>query len=60
METPHETAVYIGHRKVCPACANHPQGEPQKVHDCKTVFIDEKGEVRGQCCCWSEIHGKRD
>ena len=46
-------------RQVCPDCAKHPQGEPSEVHDCKVLFIDDKVEIAGQCCCWSAEHGCR-
>ena len=46
-------------RKVCPNCAEHEQGQPQDVHDCKVIFIDDNGETVGQCECWSREHGVR-
>lgn len=50
--------------KVCPMCKDHVRGEPMEVHDCKNLFyketVDGKQEIVGQCCCWSEFHGKRE
>jgi len=47
------------HRLLCPKCYSHKQGEVSKVLDCKNLFADDNGNVVGQCCCYSEVHGKR-
>ena len=51
----------VWHRWICPDCKDHVQGEPREVLDCKNVFKDdEHSYFVGQCCCWSEVHGKRE
>lgn len=49
---------------ICPECKNHKQGKPMEVYDCKNLFVierDKEGRIseQGQCCCYSEEHGKR-
>ena len=48
--------------EVCPDCRDHVQGEPMEVFDCKNVFYvygDGMDKIIvGQCCCYSEVHGK--
>ena len=68
---PTEKGVMVGfvpevgeayHRRVCPKCMRHKQGEPSDVHDCKVVFyeeVDGKKQSVGQCGCYSSVHGKR-
>ena len=46
-------------RSVCPNCVNHEQGEVDKVHDCKNIFVDDQDRTFGQCCCYSKEHGIR-
>lgn len=54
------------HSWICQGCLEegHVQDNPRVVHDCKMVFLkrNEEGklESHGQCCCWSEAHGKRE
>lgn len=49
------------HRALCQGCIEegHKQGKPEEVLDCKMVFIDKDKKTLGQCCCYSETHGKR-
>jgi len=55
------------HRKVCPDCVTHKQLSTDEVNqiardchgsevDCKNVFVNENGEVVGQCQCYSYKH----
>jgi len=48
---------------ICPECFEHEQGDSMKVNDCKTTIWrkNDKGqwECIGQCCCYSEAHGRR-
>jgi len=44
-------------RLVCPDCFGHHQGDTLRVRDCKNLILNEIGQVIGQCCCFSEIHG---
>ena len=49
-------------RMVCLKCVDHKQGKPNEVYDCKNTFYKQNGKNQpcaGQCCCWSEVHGKR-
>lgn len=46
-------------RRLCSKCGEHEQGDNNDWHDCKEVFTENK-EVKGQCCCYSYIHGARD
>ena len=51
--------IATGKYHICLECINHKQGDPQEYYDCKNVFV-ENGESVGQCCCYSEVHGKRE
>jgi len=47
-------------RMVCPKCYDHIQGSVSDVLDCKNEYIYTRGHQHvGQCCCFSEAHGKR-
>jgi hypothetical protein len=44
---------------ICPECRDHEQGYAREVMDCKNVYTDEKGNIEGQCNCYSKEHGVR-
>jgi len=57
----------IDNRHVCPDCVEHEQIDSREVQrrfsdndgqecDCKNLFLSNKGEVLGQCCCFSKEH----
>jgi len=48
-----------GEYHICPDCKDHKQGDPMEYYDCKNIFVENDKTV-GQCCCYSEIHGKRE
>ena len=47
-------------RWICPECIDHIQGDSSIFYDCKNVFVNDDGKPVGQCCCYSESHGKRE
>ena len=49
-------------RVVCPKCfeESHPQGEAGAMIDCKNLFVNDRMETIGQCCCYSERHGRQE
>jgi hypothetical protein len=53
------TKKYEIKRTVCEECIGHPQDYENDFFDCKNIFYDEKGNVLGQCGCYSRKHGKR-
>ena len=51
---------YEQERTVCTDCAIHVQEKAQEneyIADCKNLFVDDNGEIVGQCCCYSKAHG---
>ena len=47
-------------RWVCPECVDHVQEKAQEneeIADCKNLFVDDDGEIVGQCQCYSKEHG---
>jgi len=58
--------ITIGHRDICPECAEHEQvniieanalmREHECEVDCKNLFRDKHGEIEGQCMCYSRAH----
>ena len=48
---------------MCSHCREHEhdgQMDPNRVHDCKVVFVDSNGNPVGQCSCWDIAHGVRE
>ena len=45
----------FSHRLICPDCADHVQ-EECSPNDCVNIFVDDGGNVKGQCCCYNKKH----
>lgn len=57
-----EHSKEIEGKRICKECLPHYISEagPRDFLDCKNVFHDTTGRLRGQCECYSSIHGVRE